>query len=274
MLKRFLLLGALALTALAGPATAGAQSGDASVTVVHGVPGLPVDVYVNDELTLEGFEPGTITDPLSLPAGDYTIDVREAGAAADAEPAITADATLEGGQDVSLAAHLTADGDPTLTPFVNDVSAVGGGDARLSVRHTAAAPAVDVLAGDEPIVEGLENPNEETLTTAAGTVSASVAPAGETEPVIGPADVELAAGGSYAVYAIGSLDDDSLDLLVQQLGGASAGSIPAGDSGLIAAGGGPSGTLLALLAAAGALTLGLSATALVRRRRTDGEARG
>lgn len=255
----------VAVALLVPAAVAGAQEGNANVSVVHGVPGLTVDVYVNDDLTLEGFEPGTITDPLSLPAGDYTIDVREAGADPSSDPAITADATLEGGTNVSIAAHLDANGDPTLTPFPNDASEVGGGDARVSVRHAAAAPAVDVLAGDQPIVEGLENPNEETLTTAAGSVSVSVAPAGETDAVLGPADLDLAPGASYAVYAIGSLEDDSLDLLVQQVSGSGVG-VPAGDSGLAADDGGGVSTLLVVLGALGVVVLVVSVMRITRAR--------
>jgi hypothetical protein len=264
-MRKLVLLATVAVLAAIPASGANAQSGDASVTVVHGVPGLTVDVYVNDELTLEDFKTGTITDPLSLPAGDYTIDVREAGAEASADPAITADATLESGSNVSIVAHLNGNGDPALTPFVNDASSVGGGEARVSVRHTAAAPAVDVLAGGDPIVEGLENPNEETITTAAATVPVAVAPAGETDPVLGPTDLELAPGASYAVYAIGSLEDDNLDLLVQQLGGAGA-AVPAGDSGLVAdAGGLPTGVLLALGLLGAAVLIG-SATVLARGR--------
>ena len=52
---------------------AGAQS-TGTVTVVHGVQGLTVDVYVNGELTLEDFAPKTVTDPLQLPAGNYEIN--------------------------------------------------------------------------------------------------------------------------------------------------------------------------------------------------------
>ena len=48
--------------------------------------------------------------------------------------------------------------------------------------QNGAAPAVDVLAGDTPVVEGLENPAERVLDLAAGTVSASVAAAGTTDP--------------------------------------------------------------------------------------------
>ena len=49
------------------------------VTVIHGVPGLTVDVYVNGELTLPSFAPGTVTDPLQLPEGNYDIVIVAAG---------------------------------------------------------------------------------------------------------------------------------------------------------------------------------------------------
>ena len=41
-----------------------------------------------------------------------------------------------------------------LTPFVNDVSAVPAGQARVTVRHIAAAPAVDVRAGGAVVAPG------------------------------------------------------------------------------------------------------------------------
>ena len=75
MRKTFAILALAALTAMAaigfGPA-AGAQAGTGTVTVIHGVPGVDVDVYVNGDLTLEDFKPETVTKPLELPAGDYT----------------------------------------------------------------------------------------------------------------------------------------------------------------------------------------------------------
>ena len=75
LMASVLLAGGAALFA----APAGAQSGDASVVVIHGVPDTPVDVYVNGKATLTNFAPDTVTDPLSLPAGDYTIDVKTSG---------------------------------------------------------------------------------------------------------------------------------------------------------------------------------------------------
>ncbi len=41
----------------------------ATVSVLHAVPDLPVDVYANGERLIDDFQPGTLTDPLQLPAG-------------------------------------------------------------------------------------------------------------------------------------------------------------------------------------------------------------
>lgn len=67
-----------------------------------------------------------------------------------AYPVISATAQVPAGANVSLVAHLTAAGAPTITPFVNNVSKLSAGQAWLIVRHTAAAPAVDVRAGGTP----------------------------------------------------------------------------------------------------------------------------
>jgi hypothetical protein len=223
---------ALLVAVFTGPASAQSDAGTA--TVVHGVPGLTVDVYVNDELTLEDFEPGTVTDPLELPAGDYDIAIRPADEDPESDPAISGSATVEAGTNASLVAHLNADGEPTLSAFANDTSAIGAGDARLTVRHTAAAPAVDILADGSAIVSGLANPDNATTDVPAGTYQVAVAPEGTTDPVIGPTDLTLEEGVNHIVYAIGSLDDDSLDVLVQTISGlhSNPDGVPAGTGGM------------------------------------------
>lgn len=223
---------ALLVAAFAGPA--GAQAGEGTVTVVHGVPDLTVDVYVNDELTLEDFEPGTITEPLALPAGDYDLQVRPAGEDPESDPAISGSTTLPADANASVVAHLDADGEPTLSVFVNDTSKIGAGDARLTVRHTAAAPAVDILADGSAVISGLANPDEATAEVPAGTYEAAVAPEGTTDPVIGPTDLTLDEGVGTIVYAIGSADEGNLDLLVQTIPGlhSEPDGVPAGSGGL------------------------------------------
>jgi uncharacterized protein DUF4397 len=93
-------------------------------------------------------------------------------------PVLAGAADVPAGGNVSLVAHLNEAGQPALTPFVNDVSAVPAGKSRVVVRHTAAAPAVDVRAGGAVAVAGLTNPNQEVLTVDAGMVSADVVLAG------------------------------------------------------------------------------------------------
>jgi hypothetical protein len=105
---------------------------------------------------------------------------------------------------------LTEDGDPALSAFVNDVSPLASGQARLTVRHTAAAPEVDVLADGDALFTDLANGEEASADVAAGTYEVAVAAAGTTDPVLRPTDLELEAGTAYFVYAIGSLEDDTL----------------------------------------------------------------
>ena len=133
----------VAAVALLPLPVASAQTGDATVSVLHAVPGLTVDVYANGEELIPDFEPGTLTDPQSLPAGTYDLAVFADGDDPDrAEPAIEARGVeVPAGANATVAAHLDEQGNPTLTPFVNDVSATAPGEARLVVRHTAAAPA-------------------------------------------------------------------------------------------------------------------------------------
>ncbi|WP_250445704.1 DUF4397 domain-containing protein [Actinotalea sp. C106] len=226
---------ALAMAA-AAPATA-ATDDMAMLSVLHGVPDLTVDVYVDGELTLDDFEPGDLAGPLELPAGTYSVAITASDAADDSEPAIgPIDLPLEAGMNYTAAAHLTAEGEPTASLFTNDISATEAGEGRLTVRHAAAAPAVDILAGEDAVITNLSNPDEEVLNLPAGTVPAAVAATGTTEPVIGPADVDVAEGVNTIVYAWGSLEDDNLDLAVQTIEGlhSSPSGVPSGELGLAA----------------------------------------
>jgi hypothetical protein len=138
------------------------------------------------------------------------------------------------GANATVVAHLDADGNPTLTPFVNDVSATSAGDARLTVRHTAAAPAVDVRADGDVVFDGLTNPNEASADVPAGAYSADVVLAGTEDVALGPADLDLAEGTNTIVYAWGSAEDGNLDLAVQTIDGlhSAPGGVPGGEAGL------------------------------------------
>ena len=263
---RKLLVGLAGLGLLAAPTgTASAQTSNGTVTVVHGVPDLPVDVYVNGEATLTNFAPQTVTDPLELPAGEYEIEIRPAGEPAESEPAIAGSASLPAGANASIVAHLDAAGSPTLSVFVNDMTPTAAGNGRLVVRHTAAAPAVDVLAGGALVFENLSNPNEAKADVPADTYSASVAATGTTDPVIGPADLPVAEGQATIVYAIGSLEAGNLGVAVQTIGGlhSAPAAVPSGSGGLADEAGATASAWMFVVAAAGLAGLGLTAPRLV-----------
>jgi hypothetical protein len=263
MISSLLLAGAVALGI---PATAGAQT-SATVMLLHGIPGATVDVAVDGEVVIPGFEPGTMQD-LSPFAGQTltNVEVRAAGTT-DVVIGPIASLAVPASGNVTVVAHLSEDGTPTLTPFPNDVSALASGEGRLTVRHTAAAPAVDVVLADgsRPFTN-LANPDEASADLPAGEIAgAQLAPAGG-DPIAPVPAVNLAAGTNLIVYAVGSLDDGSLTFYTQTiegLGGDPAG-VPTGNSLIPRDGGTDRGVVVGI--SIGALALVAGSVLYARRR--------
>ncbi|WP_448318053.1 DUF4397 domain-containing protein [Streptomyces sp. CO7] len=260
---------ALAL-GVAAPMAVAADDSDkaaetAKVSVFHGVPGMTVDVYANGDRLLGDFKPGTVTQPQDLTAGTYDIQLFKAGQGPDGTPALEKTVKVPEGANATIAAHLSADGKPMLTTFTNDTSKIDAGKARLTVRHVAAAPAVDVRAGGQAVFEGLTNPNQASTVVDAGTVSADVTLAGTDTVAIGPADLNLKEGSDNIVYAWGSANDKNLALATQTLSGmgSTPKAVPAGGAQAAGAVQNSPDAWLAWAAVTGAVTL--TGVHLVRR---------
>lgn len=263
MKKLFTTLAVVAL--LAVPATASAQD-EGIVTVVHGVPDLEVDVWVNGDALLPGFTFGTVTDPLTLPAADYDIEIYPAGTDPEGnDPALADTVTLPAGANASIVAHLDADGNPTLSVFVNDISTIDAGNGRVTARHVAAAPTVDILANDDVLFGGVSNPQEGVADVPADTYNVKIVPAGATEPVVFETDLGIPEGTNVIVYAIGSLEGETFGVAAQTIANLHTppAGVPTGDAGL-AAGGLP--LTMMLLAALG---LALAGGGAVLARKTN-----
>ena len=261
---------AMSLVLVAGAAPAFAQSpaqetNTASLSVLHAVPDTPVDVYVNGELTLDDFAPGQLAGPLELPAGDIEVAITASDAQDASSPVIgPVDLTLGAGTMNTAVARLDAEGAPTATAFVDDTSGLEAGQGRVTVRHVAAAPAVDVWANGEVAVQSLTNPNEESLEVPAGQVQAAVSLAGETDPVLGPQDLAVMEGANTIVYAGGSAADGNLALATQTVQGmhSAPGGVPTGDTQLPADSQG-----VWYVLGAGVLAQGAGAAFMLQRRR-------
>lgn len=263
----------VALLLLALPAGAAfAQSSDGTVTVLHGIPGdggFPVDIYVNGDYSapfIPGLTFAEFAGPVTLPAADYSIEIYGAGAdPASTDPALgPLVVTLPAGANATIEAHLDASGAPTASVFVNDISEIDAGNTRLTVRHTAAAPTVDVLANDGVLFAALSNPNEASGDVPAATYNAKVVPTGATDPVVFEADLALAEGTSTIVYAIGSLDGGSFTVAVQTISGlgAAPAGVPTGTAGLATE---SFPVALALMGALALVALAGSGVALARK---------
>jgi hypothetical protein len=216
-----LIVGLAAFVAMVGFGATGAsaQTASARVHLIHGIPGTPVDVYVDGEVVFEDFQPGDTQD-LSNLAGQTLVNVQVKPAGEDAVAIEGGDLDVPASGNYTVIAHLDASGTPKLTVFANDTAATPAGQGRLVVRHTAAAPAVDVLANGTAAFTNLTNPNEAKADLPAGTISASVVPTGKTEPVvIGPADLQVTDGASLIVYAVGSLEDETLTVVTETIDG-------------------------------------------------------
>jgi hypothetical protein len=201
----------------------------AEIYVVHGINGedlgasraLPVDVAVNGGCLLQDVELGAITDAIEVDAGSYDIDIflATAGAGCSGPLAVTETIDVQLTESASVVAHLTEQGTPTLTKFVNDLQALPPWfSTRLIVRHAAAAPPVDVISRQglrAVVVPDIRNGEQRSAEVGAGHRRLIVQPFRQNR--IGPIPTDLEPGTATVVYAIGSLKNGTFEPLVQVL---------------------------------------------------------
>lgn len=215
------------LTPVASPAVA--ASGSASVYVIHGIPGrdlglrprLPVDIAVNGACALKNFKFRDIAGPLSLPAGTYNIKISLANRhnPCGNPPVINADVPFKAGESATVIAHLSADGAPTASKFVNDLSPAKAGNGPVIARHTAAVPTVDLLVRQNrksPIIATLRNLSNGQQVRAELPIGrkflVQFAPTGTTQAVAA-ARIEACEGEVAIYHAVGSLKNRTFTVI-------------------------------------------------------------
>jgi hypothetical protein len=260
---------------LAVPASAQEEpaEGDmATVTFVHGIRGLLADVYLDDELILRGFAPERATEPMELEAGSHEIDLREADAPADSEPAVTKEFMVPTAGRLTAIAHWSGVDDCIITLFDDTGDAVAAGSGRLITRHTAATDDVELTVDDQPLDSTLMPTNERVDTVQPGTHTIAVKDAQSNTTLVSNSQVPVSEGVARVVYLVGTAKDDSLNLLTQTVNGLESGpsGVPTGNSGLADR----AGTQPLPLAAALVVALAMLLVAVVRRRREMAARRG
>jgi len=215
--------------------TAPEDEGTANLTAIHAIPGLgaPVDVFVNDSYLLT-FDFNESAGPLALPRGEYTIEVR----LVDGTSVLKTVVDPQPGKDYTVIAHLAyrdgANNTIAISTFENNNRPLRDGRTRITVRHTADAPSVDldlqrVLENESGPAARYMNIGGQGLSNQAGMMPGSFGsvdlwggkfiavlyPEGSTTPAFESPAVPFKPGVNYVVYAIGSLFDGSFTLFVQ-----------------------------------------------------------
>ncbi len=117
-----------------------AQGGDAALTVIHGVPGVTVDVCADGKAAITGFTFNS-QKSLSLPAGTYSLGVVKTGQACTSANYLTsASATLSSGENASAIAYLNSSGKPALGLYENSLAAVPSGQGGWCSATTPTLP--------------------------------------------------------------------------------------------------------------------------------------
>lgn len=196
----------------------GWHGAEPDLSLVHGIPQLPVDIYVYKNVysvqKLTDVTFGTAADldtafPGWVTPGYYVIDVVPTGTS-PCHPLLITSLTLGWGQSKTVAAYVTASpsgvpGSPTLGVFTNDVSNTGG-NARVTVRHLAVAPTVGVYTdGTVPVTPAFSNGETATAVVPAGSYDVTVTAPNTPSTVLkdlGP--VSLAADKNTLAFAIGT----------------------------------------------------------------------
>jgi len=217
-----LVLSTVALSAASG---AMAQSDDSdeveaktSITMLHSIPGVVVDLYVDDELVIAGFDAGDTQDLTPLAGMTLTnIEAREPGGTAVLIGPISTFEVPEAG-NATVAVHLDEQGAPTITPYLNSTPPSDQGRGRLVIRHVAAAPPVDLQIDDADVLSNIGNGQEDSLVVPAGDVVGAWI-TGDGEQLAQLPALEVEANTDVIIYIGGSLVADDLEFYLQIIGG-------------------------------------------------------
>lgn len=208
---------AATIAVLAGPAVA---ADTAMVRVLHASPDAPaVDVYVDGTRVgapLAGLQFGDLSSYVSVAAGTHDLKVC-ATADANVCPIVANGVALTTGTHYTIAAtNLLASIE---TKVIADAPAPVSDKTQVRVVHFSAdTPAVDVLTqdGTTKVVDNIAYPDATGyLTLAAGSYDLKVCAHADNQVCpLDPGALDLQAGRSYSVFAIGSLNNESLTAVV------------------------------------------------------------
>jgi hypothetical protein len=215
-----LVLGLMVIFSLVGvalPGTARAQEDqepDATLRIVHASPGAPaIDVLVDGQPFAANVAFGAATDYAAIPAGDYKVQVVAAGQSADTA-VIDMDLEAESGKSYIFAAAKPLN-EIEGKLFEVNLDAVEEGKARVRAIHLSPdAGDIDVVVtGGDELFGGIGFEDTSDYTEIDPGTNQPGHPGEEDRILTSAAGIEIVAGGTYDIIALGQLSDQSLTLL-------------------------------------------------------------
>lgn len=153
MLYTFILVGNpdnARVVSLRTPLDPDPDSDSVLVAVGHGSSDAPaVDIYADDTKIFVNLEPGNVTPHVTLPVGDLTLAIREAGAPSNSEPVATSRLNLSSttGAASLIALGALADESITFSIYEDTIANLDARMARVRVINTIATNTATVTLG-------------------------------------------------------------------------------------------------------------------------------
>ncbi len=261
------------LLVVAGAGISGTSAANAKpartgeVYVIQAVSNATVAVSIDGRSQGKSLAAKAILGPLHLSAGRHALTLTPAAGNWSVRTSIRVVAGKS--RDVVLHRPAAVKGDPLVTTYRNPLRPVSAGQGRVMVAHTAVVPPADIHVDGSVLFSNVANGEFATADVPSGTHQVAILATGTRgDPLLGPVGLDIAARTLTQVFAIGRPSNGSMDVIVQQLPLATAGSAPptiinTGSAGLVAAvpvsePGGPPAVaiwLSAVLAAGGAMLL-------------------
>ena len=195
----------------------------ASYSVIHAIPlsfgADVVDVYANNVLVVDNATPGSIKS-LTLPRGNLTVSFYANGVVPSptTTPLLISSPTyLSSGANFSYVAHLTSDEKPKLSQFKNMVTEAGSKRSWLTIRHVAAAPALQFRTNGNPVFIPLTNSIERKRTLTFGNYSVDALYDDSSTVAINPYSLSLQKGSNAVLYVWGAKSKGNLAVLKQDI---------------------------------------------------------
>ncbi len=206
-----------------------ARSSNVDLSVFHGLTDAAdvdaVDVYADSTLVASGITGGEL-ESSNLKAGNYDITVVPEGSSRFTRDPLLRErrVSLRAGDNYTFALHHSPSGEVTSTLFENKTRTVGRDMGRLTFRHIAQAPLVDLRTRGSVLMDGLGNGDERDRGLRSGDYKLRVVREDTRRKLVptsthtmqnAPGRQDM--GDNRIIYLWGSADDDSLRLTVQQI---------------------------------------------------------